>query len=193
MMNERGFTLAEMLVVIAVLGFTLAGVIGLQQQGQLAYVMGSNRVDAQQNARVAITLMTREIRGACTISSFSSTAVTFTAVDPTQPSTVDCTGTTVAIRYALSGASIYRDQAATVGALPAIGAGAVLIGGVAGLTLTGYDSQNATTTTAGAGCAAGVICSVDIALTTTGEQSVASYSPGNVRTSLESRVRLRNI
>jgi prepilin-type N-terminal cleavage/methylation domain-containing protein len=191
MTNERGFTLAELLVVVAVLGLIMAGVIAIQMQGQQAYLMGSARVDAQQNARVALTLMSREVRGACSISSLSSTAVTFTAADPA--GIADCTGTTVAIRYASSGAFLYRDQASSVGGLPGVGAGTVLIGGLASVTMTGYDLTNATTTTAGTGCAVGVICSIDIQLVTTQEQAVASYSPGNVRATLEDRVRLRNI
>ncbi len=191
MTNERGFTLAELLVVVAVLGLIMAGIVAIQQQGQQAYVMGAARVDAQQNARVALTLMSRELRGACSLSSLSSSAVTFTAPDPAGSG--DCSGATAAIRYAKSGQSLYRDQAATVGALPAVGSGTVLIGGLAAMTLTGYDSVDATTTTTGGACTTGVICSIDIQLETTTEQSVASYSLANVRSVVEDRVRLRNI
>ncbi len=191
MTNERGFTLAELLVVVAVLGLIMAGIVSIQQQGQQAYVMGAARVDAQQNARVALTLMSRELRGACSLSSLSSSVVTFTAPDPAGSG--DCSGATVAIRYASSGSSLYRDQAATVGALPAVGSGTVLIGGLAAMTVTGYDSVNATTTTPGTACTTGVICSIDVQLKTTTEQSVASYSLANVRSVLEDRVRLRNI
>src|SRR5207244_13348551 len=78
MTNERGFTLAELLVVVALLGLIMAGVVSLQQQGQQAYLMGAARVDAQQNARVALTLMWRALRSDCTLSSLSLSAGTNT-------------------------------------------------------------------------------------------------------------------
>jgi len=65
--DQRGFTLAELLVVTAVLGIVLAGVMMIQQSGQQAYVMGSNRVETQQNARVALDGMTRELRSALSV------------------------------------------------------------------------------------------------------------------------------
>lgn len=202
MTNERGFSLAELLVVVAVLGLILAGVLALQQQGQLAYIMGSNRVEAQQNARIAITIMSRELREACALTSLPSatnaTNITFTMVDPTKAVSVDCSsavaGDVVNVRYALSGTTLYRDVA--TGALPAIGSGAPLIGGVTSLGFTGYLSNNsASNTLASAGNACGTtnVCSVEITLQTSTEESVASYSLGNVRATLPARVRVRNL
>ena len=105
MTNQRGFTLAGLLVVVAVLGLILASATALQHQGQLAYIMGSNRVEAQQNARIALTLMSREIREACAVSTLSLSAITFTMVDPLKASTVDCSSTTadeiITVKYTL--------------------------------------------------------------------------------------------
>ena len=42
--DQRGFTLTELLVVTAVLAIVLGAVILIQQKGQEAYIMGSNRV-----------------------------------------------------------------------------------------------------------------------------------------------------
>ena len=208
MTNERGFTLASLLVVISVLGLILAGATALQQQGQLAYIMGSNRVEAQQNGRIAVTLMSREIREACAISSFSSSAVTFTMVDPLKANTVDCSSTTagdiITVEYALGAgaASTTLLRIWSTGALPAVsdcsGANAqyCLIGGVNGLTFTGYKLDNTTSTSVappGTLCGTAYICSVAISLQTATEESVASYSPGNVQVSFDSRVRLRNL
>ncbi|MEK7370380.1 MAG: prepilin-type N-terminal cleavage/methylation domain-containing protein, partial [candidate division NC10 bacterium] len=65
--DQRGFTLTELLVVTAVLAVVLGAVILIQQKGQEAYIMGSNRVETQQNARVALDLMTRELRSATAV------------------------------------------------------------------------------------------------------------------------------
>lgn len=64
MSNQRGFTLAEMLVVCAIVGLVMAGLLGLVMSGQQAYWFGSTQVDAQQTVRVALERMTKEIREA---------------------------------------------------------------------------------------------------------------------------------
>ena len=65
--DQRGFTLTELLIVIAVLGVMLAGLLAVQMQGQQSYLIGSHRVEAQQNARVALELMIRELRSATSV------------------------------------------------------------------------------------------------------------------------------
>ena len=62
--NERGFTLAEMLVACAMIGFVMAGLLALVMQGQQAYFFGTTQVDGQQTLRVALERMTKEIREA---------------------------------------------------------------------------------------------------------------------------------
>lgn len=64
MNNERGFTLAEMLVVCAIIGLVMASLLGLVMTGQQAYWFGTTQVDAQQTVRVAIERMVKEIREA---------------------------------------------------------------------------------------------------------------------------------
>ena len=54
LLDQRGFSLAELLMVVAILGLMLAGLVFVRQQGQQSYLMGAHRVEAQQNARVAL-------------------------------------------------------------------------------------------------------------------------------------------
>ncbi len=64
MNDQRGFTLAEMLVVCAIVGLVMASLLGLVMQGQQAYWFGTTQVDGQQTVRVAIERMVKEIREA---------------------------------------------------------------------------------------------------------------------------------
>jgi len=64
MHNQRGFTLAEMLVVCAIVGLVMASLLGLMMQGQQAYWFGTTQVDGQQTVRVALERMAKEIREA---------------------------------------------------------------------------------------------------------------------------------
>ena len=64
MNNQRGYTLAEMMVVCAIVGLVMASLLALVMSGQQAYWFGTTQVDAQQTVRVAIERMAREIREA---------------------------------------------------------------------------------------------------------------------------------
>jgi len=64
MTNERGYTLAEMMVVCAIVGLVMAGLLGLVMSGQQAYWFGTTQVDAQQTVRVALERMVKDIREA---------------------------------------------------------------------------------------------------------------------------------
>jgi prepilin-type N-terminal cleavage/methylation domain-containing protein len=64
MNNQRGFTLAEMLVVCAIVGLVMASLLGLTMQGQQAYWFGTTQVDGQQTVRVALERMAKELREA---------------------------------------------------------------------------------------------------------------------------------
>lgn len=176
--DQRGFTLAELLVVTAVIVLLMAGVFAVQQGGQQAYLLGSNRVETQQNARVALDLISRELRSASSITSVSGgTDITF----------VDQCGNSV--RYSLSGTTLNR----TGSMYPDCSNGTItrpLIGGVQSLTMTYYSydvSTGAYTTTA----VADQIKVIKISLVTRTEQSVAAGSAGDQRARMESTVKLR--
>src|SRR5262245_2324506 len=62
--GSDGFTLAELLITVAIVGIVLAGLFAFLQTGQSQLQMGAGAVEAQQNVRVAFDLMMKEIRGA---------------------------------------------------------------------------------------------------------------------------------
>ncbi len=171
--EQRGFTLAELLVVIAILGLMLAGLVSVQMQGQDTYLIGSRRVEAQQNGRVALELMVRELRSAQSVTAIpSATNMTF----------VDENGAT--IQYQLSGAVINR----TTG-----GVTTPLIGGVQTLALTYFSAYDGSTNTGTTTGVAGSVTLVRLQLVTGTEQSVAAYSAANQHATFEMLVRLRNM
>ena len=171
MSNERGYSLAELLSAMAVLTVLLAGLLVTFQEGQNVYSFGAGRSEVQQNARVALDRMLRELRTAAQITTAIADDVKFTFVDDS--------GTSVTVEYSLNGTNIQRNQT-----VPAIGGQpATLTGGVAGLTITYYDVSNNTTTTPGN------VYSVDIQLTTQPEDTSLPNSPKVV---VQGRVRLRN-
>lgn len=174
--NQRGFTLAELLVVTAVIGLVMAGVFAIQREGQEAYLLGSNRVETQQNARVALDLMTRELRSARSITTVTGctnsvcTDLTFT----------DQNGLTV--QYALAGTTLNR----TVG-----GTTTALIGGAQSLAMTSYSVYDVSTATYTKTTTPAQVRVIKISVTAKTEESVAANSPGDQRATMESTVKLR--
>jgi prepilin-type N-terminal cleavage/methylation domain len=125
--DQRGFSLAELLIVIALLGLMLTGLLAVQMQGQKAYLIGSHRVEAQQNGRVALELMVRELRSAKSVTLIpGATDITF----------VDGNGST--IQYQLTGSVINRITG---------GVTTPLIGGVVAFDLTYFSAYDGATNT----------------------------------------------
>ena len=170
---RRGFSLAELLVVCAALGLLMAGLLVIQTGGTSAYVIGSNRVAAQQNGRVALEMMVRELRSAQSIKEVTgSTAITF----------VDENGVT--IQYQYSSGILNRIVAGT---------STPLIGGVQSINFTCYSVFNNPIGTVTTAPTAASVVAIRIQLTTGPEVSVASHSDANQHATMESWVRLRNL
>jgi prepilin-type N-terminal cleavage/methylation domain-containing protein len=178
--NERGFTLAELLVTTAVIGLIMAGIFILQVGGQQAYLFGSNRVETQQNARVALDLMTRELRSSTSITTLASpTDISFVWKDDALPVVAHT------IRYSLTGTTLNRTIDGTATAL---------IGGVqAGdLTMTYCSAYNAATSTCTATTDPLLATVIKIRLKTSTEQAAATGSAGDAHALMESTVTLRS-
>lgn len=181
-MNERGMTITELLVALTVLAIVLGGVFTLQQQGQLAYLMGSARVEVQQNARVALELMVSELRSALSV-----TAVAGCDVGCSDITFVDQNSSTV--RYQKTSATLNRT--CTGGAPPpgpvCDGVTAALIAGVQALTFKTFDVNGVAT------AVAANVVSVSINIQTIPEDTSASYAASYQQATLDTRVRLRNL
>ena len=173
--DERGYTLAELLTAMAVLGLLMAGLFLTLQEGQTVYLYGAGRAEVQQNARVALERMLRELRTASSVATSSANDVKFTFLDDTAAS--------VTVEYNLNGTNLQRNQT-----VPAVaGQPDILVGGVTTFAVTYYDINNVTTTTAAN------VYAVDISITTRSDDAtLASYSPANRRATVAGRVRLRN-
>jgi prepilin-type N-terminal cleavage/methylation domain-containing protein len=166
-LNQRGFTLTELLVALAMLGLVLTGVYTLQQQGLYSYRMGAAKVEAQQNARVALDLMIRELRSATSVTAIAVGDLTF----------VDQDGVT--IRYNLTGTNLQRTANAVVD---------VLIGGVANMALTYRDSNGVVTATPAS------VANVAITITTQPQAAnPCAASATNQKMIVQDQVRLRNM
>ncbi len=62
--DQRGFTLAELLVAIAILGLVMGGILTLLMTGNQSYLTGSNQAEAQATIRAALERITLDIREA---------------------------------------------------------------------------------------------------------------------------------
>jgi prepilin-type N-terminal cleavage/methylation domain-containing protein len=178
MNNERGFSLTELLIVIAILGFMMGGLFTLQRQGQLAYMVGAARVEVQQNGRIAIESMMTEIRSALAINAFPANCNT--ANGGTSITFNDQNG--VAVTYSRTGASAPYTLDRSVG-----GVATTVIGGVQSLRIWCYNTSDALTANLAD------IRSIRVQVTTRTERGAVANSPGDQRAIAEGRVRLRNI
>lgn len=170
--NQRGFTLTELLIAMALLGMILSGVFALQQQGMQSYLMGASRVEVQQNARTSLELIVRELRSAQAVTAVGGAGdMTF----------LDQNGTTV--RYQLVGSMLNRS---------ANGVPAALVGGVQTVTFTYYSAFNPATNTGTVTAVPDNVRVVRIQIMTGSERGASPGSPGDQHATVESTVRLRN-
>jgi len=160
--------LAELLTALAVVGLVFSATLTVFAQGQRAYVQGAARVESQQNARIALARMAREIRQAGSGTGLSPIAV----AEPSRIVIQNDSGKTVT--WQLSAGVLRRNAGG--GAQP-------IINGVHALVFTYLDADGRLTTTPAD------VRAVVITLTTVPEHPGAG---GVTQTKLTTEVRLRN-
>jgi Tfp pilus assembly protein PilW len=174
---ESGFSLAELLVACAMVGIVLAGTFVALQSGESAFQYSSGKVEVQQNGRVALDRMMRDLRTGSAVTAATPTSISFQYIDET--------ATTVTVTYSLTGTTLQRNQTSPV---PAAAQPETVIGGINTLALVYYDNNNAVTTTVAN------IRVVDVRLITQSENtSLGSYNLANQLATFEDRVRMRNL
>lgn len=121
--SERGVTLVELLVAMALLGALMAGIVTTWQASGSAYLYGSEVADLQQTVRIGHDRMIREIRMAgqnpCDLAPPGGQQLGVTAVSATSitigyyTGTTDCTAapsTWQAVTYSLASNTLRRDD-----------------------------------------------------------------------------------
>jgi prepilin-type N-terminal cleavage/methylation domain-containing protein len=174
---QSGFSLAELLVACAMVGVVLAGTFVALQSGESAFQYSTGKVEVQQNGRVALDRMIRDLRTGSSVTAATPTSISFIYTDETNAA--------VTVTYSLAGTSLQRNQTNPVPAAPQP---ETVIGGVNTFALVYYDNTNAVTTTVAN------IRVVDVRLITQSETTgLASYNLANQQAVFEDRVRMRNL
>ena len=181
--DQRGFTLAEILVAAAVLSMMMAALLIIQQQGQFAYITGAARVESQQNARWALDALTGELRsaqGITTLGAGCETGPIPTGGGASSITFKDASDTSV--QYGLNAqpdGSFWLERTSGVTTT-------VITPGVEALRLWCLDTNGDLTATAGA------VRSLHVRIQTRSEYASSGAGPQNQRAALEAHLRLRN-
>jgi prepilin-type N-terminal cleavage/methylation domain-containing protein len=175
--EECGFTLVELLAAFAVMAVVLGGALAVHRSALQAYLVGSNKVEVQQAARVALQRVAREIRNACLpagptpqiVTAAAEHSLTFTYLEGGVCSAVTYTNTVVANTLTRNGA--------------------VVVAGVWALTFTYRDSNDAVT------ALLANVRRIDITIETQTEDPLVAGRGGvqDVRSHVVTSARIRNL
>ena len=171
--GQGGFTLTELLIVVAITGLVMAAVLGIYMQGSQSFLIGSARVETQENARTVLDTIARELRTATAVTAVpSATNMTFTDQDG------------VVVQYQLSGTTLNRIAG---------GVTTPLASGVVSFALTYYSAFDGATNTGTTTTLPTAVHVVRVQLSAGTSLAVAAGSPGDQRATVETTVRLRNL
>ena len=101
--SEAGYSLVEMLTALSILTIVLGGLATMFHAGVRAELRANREVEAQQNARVALDLLRRELHCANAITASAGSVATIAVSLPTA-----CTGTDTSVTYATTSVATSR-------------------------------------------------------------------------------------
>ena len=197
--DQRGFTLVEMLVATAIMGFVLSAALLAVQAGTQASDVTAGRAEAQSSIRFALDRMLADMRAAGydpTIANFdpidSASMGTTTVMLNTDTNangtldapvgTCDASAQAERVRYRKSGTSLMR---AVMTSATTVACETTLIGGVQSLTFTYLGADGAATATAAN------VRTIQVALTIQPE-AMGTYKIGTMAAAMTDQARLRN-
>jgi prepilin-type N-terminal cleavage/methylation domain-containing protein len=102
--GQAGYTLVEMITVMVILGIVLAGLTTMFHAGMTAEVRANRELEAQQNARVALDRIRRELHCASAVA--ATNGVPVTSVTVSLPAA--CPGSDTTVTYATSSVAADR-------------------------------------------------------------------------------------
>jgi prepilin-type N-terminal cleavage/methylation domain-containing protein len=100
--EEGGYTMVELIIVMAILTVVLGAIVALFTSGINADASQNRRFQAQQDVRLAMDRMRRELHGACTISSPATYNTPMSSVTVYVPSD-SCASGTHSVTWCTSG------------------------------------------------------------------------------------------
>jgi Tfp pilus assembly protein PilW len=197
-LDQRGYTVAELLVTSAVVAFVMGGLLTLLLSGQQTYLTGSNRAEAQQTGRLVLTRMIRELRtaGYDPLNTGSFAAITALASgtgfiikndwngNGTIDTNVTVNGQGEQITYTLTGTTLTRQESNVDGSA------VTMTTAINSMTIHYLDANDGTVSTPSGGNASNIRTVVlDV---TTNPDATTSGTVGRVAVSTTNRVRIRN-
>lgn len=185
-----GFTLIEMMVVIAIFSMIMASIFGVLAIGRSSWYQGTTQIDTQQEARKAMDKIVRELRESgsqkITIGASQVTFQISTGVDANGQiiwgactNWADNTNTVAnyAIKYYLSSNKLYRSVLNSYPSGSAVGTDTIMANNVLSLTFTGNGPP---------------VTIVDLAVVTQKTVLQGGSSLRNLQFTLNSKATLRN-
>src|SRR5438445_13639594 len=87
--NEKGFTLGELLIATAMIGFVMAGTFVALQQGQNAFQYSTGRGEVQPTARTGVDHIVHDPRTGSTATASTATSVSLHYIDDPRATVTD--------------------------------------------------------------------------------------------------------